>query len=302
MIEIADRQYGVVSLAQLVALGASARTVRGWVASGRLQRIHREVFVVGHRSLRREGHWMAAVLACGPGAVLSHRSAAAHWDLRSSAATRLDVTAPLRAGRARVGIRVHCGARLAADEVTAHLGIPCTTVARTLLDLAVVLDQRPLERACERAERLELFDLWALTGLLARHRGRRGSARLRMVLAEWDADLARTRSELEVVFLRQIIRTGIERPIVNGRIELPGMTPEVDFHWPDRRLVIETDGDAFHRTPRARSADAERDRALTDAGWRVHRFTYWDVVDKPDRTLTTVRILLSLPSPAPNGS
>ena len=189
-VELADRQHGVVSLAQLVALGIDNSTARRWVAIGRLQRLHRAVFAVGHRALRREGHWTAAVLACGRDAALSHRPAGALQDLCSPPNGRIDVTVPGRIGRSRRGVRVHSGDRLPPDEVTVVDGVPCTNLPRTILDLASVLEGRALEGICERAARLQVFDAFELGALLARHRGRRGVGRLRAVLAAWDSDLA----------------------------------------------------------------------------------------------------------------
>ena len=290
--ELADSQYGVVSLAQLLGRGMSQRAVSHWVASGRLQRIHQNVFAVGHRALRREGHWMAAVLAGGFGAVLSHRSAAALHDIRRSSGSATEVTVAGRTGRSRPGLRVHSGNRLSEDEFEAVKGVPATTPARTLIDLAAVVGRRDLERACERAERLELFDLYAVARLLARHRGRRGVARLRGVLLAWDADLMLASSELEVLYLRLLLDSDTERPIVNGRLHLGEHSFEVDFHWPRQRLVVETDGKAFHDNPLARARDVERDRALTAGGWRVQRFGWNDVTHAPQHTLQTTRALL----------
>ena len=300
--ELAERQHGVVSLEQLMALALSGRAVRGWIESGRLRRLHREVFAVGHRALRPQGHYLAAVLACGPGAVLSHRSAAALLDLRSSATTRIDVTVPGRVGRSRVGIRVHSGDRLVDDEVTRLNGIPCTTAARTILDLAAVLNRRGLEQLVERAERLEIFDLFQVSRLVLRHRGRRGVARLRAVLGEWDEDVMRCRSESEILFLKEIVACGIERPIVNGQIGLRAMSPEVDFHWPRHRFIIKIDSVAFHDNPLARKRDAERDAALAEAGWEVRRLGWTDLTEQAPRTLQKIRRRLATPSEAPHGS
>ena len=134
------RQYGVVTRGQLLAAGVGETGIKERVRTGRLIRLHRGVFALGHRELRREGHWLAAVLACGPGAVLSHVDAAAHWNIRQSAAALVHVTVPTRAGRVRRrGLRIHRSGRLAAEQVTVHEGIPVTTLARTLLDLADVL-------------------------------------------------------------------------------------------------------------------------------------------------------------------
>jgi len=255
--------------------------------------MHHGVFAVGHTALRREAHWLAAVLACGPGAVLSHRPAGALHELLHSEATRIDVTAPGRRGRSRRGIRVHGGDRLPRDEVDEVRGVPCVAVARAILDLAAVLDQRGLERLCERAVRIGAFDLFALNRLRVRHRDRRGVARLRRVLAEWDDDLARTRSEPEVLLLRQIIAAGIERPIVNGMLALGGARFEADFHWPRHRLIVETDSKAFHDNPIARRRDAARDRAAASAGWRTMRLAWRDVGEHPARTLATIKNALA---------
>jgi very-short-patch-repair endonuclease len=295
---MADRQHGVVSLSQLRAIGLSDRTVRGWVAAGRLQRLHQGVFAVGHQALRPEGRWLAAVMACGPGAVLSHASAGALHDLRTTAAARTDVTAPGRRGRSRPGIRLHSGNRLHPDEVGVVAGIPCTTVPRTILDLAAVVDRRGLERVCERAVRIEVFDLFALNRLRARHAGQRGVARLQAVLAEWDDELVRTRSELEVLFFRLVVDAGIRRPLVNREVRVGDRAFEADFHWPEARLVVETDSRAFHDNPLARKRDAERDRILRGAGWSVERFRSPDVTTTRDRTIGTVRAYLDRPAAA----
>lgn len=286
--ELAERQHGVVSLAQLAELGVPARTASRWVESARMRRLHQGVFAVGHAALRREGYWLAAVLACGPHAVLSHRPAGDLHDLLHCDAKRVDVSVRGRSGQSRRGIRVHSGDRLHPDEVTETAGIPCTTAARTILDLAAVLDGRGLERLCERAARVDAFDLYALNGLRTRHRGRRGVARLARVLSEWDADLARTRSEPEVLLLRRFVEAGIERPVVNGLLHLGGITFEADFHWPRHRLIVETDSKAFHGQPTVRRRDGERDQAAKRSGWRTLRFNWVDVSDHPTRTLTAI--------------
>jgi very-short-patch-repair endonuclease len=292
-VALADRQFGVVSLAQLVALRVDDSTVRRWVAVGRLQRMHQGVFAVGHRALRREGWWMAAVLACGESAVLSHRPAGALQDLCAPPSGLIDVTVPGRIGRSRRGIRVHSGDRLPADEVTVVDGIPCTNVPRTIIDLASTLQRRALEGICERAARIQVLDAFELGALLARHRGRRGAGRLRAVLTDWDTDLANTNSELEARFLRLVAEARIERPVVNGLVEVNGRTFEVDFHWPLRGAIVETDGGAFHDNPLARVRDAHRDRILSAAGWTIDRLRWDDVVVRPERGLLAVRRLLS---------
>jgi very-short-patch-repair endonuclease len=294
--ELAGRQHGVVSLAQLEERGVRAGTVRYWVETRRLARLYAGVYAVGHAALRPEGHRLAAVLACGDDAVLSHASAAAHWGIRQSAAAVIDVTAPGRAGRARTGLRIHCGARLGLDEVTVEDGVPCTTVARTLLDLAAVADPASLSRAIEAAERLELFDLRPLRVLIGRHTGRRGIRRLRGALATFDPDFLRVKSELEARFLQLCIDRLPERPRVNETIEAGGEGFEVDFSWPRARLIVETDGAGFHDTTAASARDAHRDRILTAAGWTVIRCRWHDVVTNPDPLIARVRARIVPPA------
>ena len=153
---LADRQHGVVARRQLLELGMGRRAIARRLESMRLRPVHRGVYAVGHRELSQVGWWMAAVLACGPGAVLSHRCAAVLWGMLENASATVDVIVPRELTR-RDGIRPHTAA-LAADERTVHAGIPVTTVARTLLDLAAVLDPHALNRALERAEALRLSD------------------------------------------------------------------------------------------------------------------------------------------------
>jgi hypothetical protein len=183
--ELTERQYGVLSAAQLYALGFSKDWVGRRVAAGWLHRLHRGVYAVGHRRLARRGHWMGAVLACGHGAVLSHRSAAALWSIRPQVEPDLiDVTLRTRAGRRRRrGIRVHRPRRLPDDELTTHWEIPATGPARTILDLGSMIDTRPLERAIDEADRLKLVAADDLVELLRRHPGHPGARKLRRVLA-----------------------------------------------------------------------------------------------------------------------
>src|SRR4051794_23308870 len=241
---LAARQHGVVGLRQLRHHGFTASGVRSRVARGRLHRVHRGVYAVGHPLLSTEGRWMAAVLACGPGALLSHGSAASLWGLRRSARARIDVISTGQRGAKRAAIDAHSGATLHPAEATVHDGIPCTTVARTLVDLADVLDRRGLERACEQAEMLRLFDADALADVLSRAGGRRGAARLSAIVAELRPGATLTRSELEERFLALCRSAGVTQPLVNVRVEVDGGTLEVDFLWRDERLVVETDGHA----------------------------------------------------------
>ena len=276
--QIADVQYGVVARAQLRALGLSSDAIGHAVRSRRLRALHRGVYAVGHLALRREAHWLAATLACGAGAVLSHAAAAAHWGLRPSSATLIDVTVPRAAGRLRPGLRVHRHAALLPREMTSHERIPVTTPARTLLDLAATLPRRAVERALEQAEVLRRFDLTALDATLEAHRGRPGAPLLKAVLSRHTIGSTLTRSELEERFLRFCDERGLPRPRVNETIA--GL--EVDFHGPRRRLVVEVDGWAFHRTRAAFERDRRRDALLAAAGVRVLRFTHHQLTATPD--------------------
>ena len=263
---VARRQWGVVSRRQLAALGFSAHGIAEWVRTGRLIRLHRGVYAYGHDRLTVEGRWLAAVMACGPGAVLSHRSAAQLWGIRQSSATLTDVTVPSRNGRIRrAGIRIHRSGRLAAAEVTEHRGIPVTTVARTLLDLADGLNPQALRRTVTEAEYRDLFDLSALNAVVDNNPGRRGAKLIRAV----EAAGHRTRSPLEERFLAFIERRGVEEPESN--VWLDGY--EVDFLWRKVGLVVEMDGAAEHGTRHAVNADRLRDRVLWRRGFRVMRLT-----------------------------
>jgi very-short-patch-repair endonuclease len=294
---IADAQYGVVARAQLLALGLGADPIGRRVRCGRLRPLHRGVYAVGHLVLRREAHWLAAVLACGDGAVLSHAAAAAHWGLRPSAATRVDVTVRGTGGRKRPGLRVHRHATLLAAEITRHEGIPVTTPARTLLDLAASLPRRAVERALDQSAVLRLFDFTALCAAAEAHRGRPGAPLLSAVLEQHSVGSTLTRSELEERFLRFCAERGIVSPRVNATVA--GL--EVDFYWPRPKLVVEVDGWAFHRTRAAFERDRRRDTRLAAAGIRVLRLTDRQLATTPDdvaRALQAVRSISSIRYPS----
>jgi very-short-patch-repair endonuclease len=267
---LAAGQWGVVSAAQLAALGFSAAGVTRRVQAGRLHRVHRGVYAVGHRSLAVQGRWLAAVLACGPGAVLSHRSAAAHWNLMATSATRIDVTAA-RGRRGHEGVRLHRSRSLDAQDTTTHQGIPITTVAKTMLDLAATLPAHRLERALAQAERVGLYDHAALTDVIRRSNGHRGRRALQHAVAQ---DAAFTRSDLEARLLELTRAHGLPTPLVNHILAAPDHPRlEVDFCWPSHQLIVETDTYATHGTRHAFEHDRRKDAALAAAGYTVLRFT-----------------------------
>jgi len=286
---LAARQWGVVSRGQLLDAGLSATVVRDRVRSGGLLRLHRGVYAVGHAKLRCEGHWLAAVLAVGPGAVLSHRDAAGLHGLRPANHMQVDVTT-LRQPRSIRGIAIHRTTVLEAEDVTRVRGIPTTTVARTLVDLAGIVPRDHLTKAVKEAERQRSFDLRAVEAAMARTRGRtgRGHRALREALKEYAAlGLSASDSALEDAFLRLVQRAGLRKPVTNVLVE--GF--RVDAVWRTQRVAVELDGWEFHRSRAAFERDRERDAVLTAAGWRVVRFTHNQVTRRPDAVLQTLRRL-----------
>lgn len=281
---LADRQHGVVSTQQLHALGPDARAIHYRARVGRLFRIHRGVYAVGRRKLTREGHWMAAVLAYGPDAVLSHRSAAALWGIGHGAA-KIHVTAA-RATRSRKAITAHIADLHAEDRDIRH-GIPVTSVARTMLDLAArEHDDIRLTKTIETADRLGRFDLRALERAIARQPRRAGAKRLRAVLADY-RDPEDTRSDLERDFLALIANARLPRPQVN--VIVAGIL--VDAYWPSWRLTVELDSPAFHTSPRQFERDRVRDAELQKAGLRVLRVTRKRLDNASARVLEDIRAL-----------
>lgn len=287
---LAMRQHGVVSRRQLLAGGIGRRAIEHRLARQRLHGVHYGVYAVGHRLLTTEGQWMAAVLAAGPGAVLSHRSAAALWRMVRWSGGPVEVTVG-RAVRSRSGLRVRRG-RLSADEATEVEGIPTTTVPRTLLDLASVVDRHRLERAINEAEVLRLAGALSLAALLERHPRRHGTRALREVLAAGRLGLDVTRSELEDRFLRFLAEAGLPRPQTNAPLAAGQEVFEVDCLWRRSRVVVELDGRAVHATARAFERDRARDRALNAAGWRVVRVTWRQLSSEPAALAADLRRLL----------
>ena len=288
--ELAAAQHGVVSAAQQYAIGLTRGQVQFRLATGRLHVVERGVYAVGHRLLTREGRWMAAVLSCGEGAVLSHRAAAAHWGILPPASGAIDVTVPRRGGRRpRERVAVHRVRSLSADERIVHDRIPVTIVARTLLDLASGSRRRTIERAVEESERRRLFDLAAIETVLERHPRRPGAPLLRAVIAGYRDRHVLTREELERRFMALCEEHGLPRPEVNALLG----PYEVDVFWEVARLIVECDGWETHGTRAAFERDRERDAWLTASGYRVVRFTWRRIVSEPDEVAGLLRGLLA---------
>jgi very-short-patch-repair endonuclease len=269
----------VVSAAQLEAAGLNRTAIKVRVRNGRLHRAHRGVYAVGHPTLSLTARFMAAVLACGGSSSLSNQSASAHWTFLPWHVDRLvDVLVPGSGPRSHPGIRVHRARRLDARDVTRHHGIPITTPARTLLDLADELPDKGLRRAVRQAQALQLTSVRQIADVLARADGRRGASRLAALISDGPAP---TRSELEDLVLELVLRGGLERPQINRR--LGGVYP--DLRWPEQRLTVECDGAAWHGGRLAREDDAQRQARLEACGERVLRVTWQQALSQPQQTL-----------------
>jgi hypothetical protein len=286
---LADRQHGVVARAQLIDVGVGEGAIELRLARGRLHPVHRGVYAVGHRVLSAEGRWMAAVLAGGSGAVLSHQPAGALWGIRPARGWEVEVTCA-RKLRSRRGLKFHWRSLLT-DEVTTHDRIPVTTVPRTLFDLADVIPRHQFERTVNEAEIRHLWDPLSLADLLRRHPRRPGAAAIRAVLATPGANI--TRSELEDRFLGLLDAVRLPRPETNVPIEVNGFRIEADCVWGEPRLIVELDGHATHSTRAAYEHDRARDRRLVAAGWRVMRVTWRQLHDQPEALAHDLRASLA---------
>ncbi len=283
LLALATSQHGLVTRGQLLSLGIGTEAVASRIASGRLHPVHAGVYAVGRAQLTESGCFMAAVLAGGAGALLSHGSAARHWRLLSHRG-KPEIMVP--AQRRRPEIAVHQWALHREDR---HLleGIPVTSVSLTLLTVAAEGNEQRFERAYEAAERKDLLDGRAIDRLLARHPRRAGSKLLRAARGR-DALPGWTRSELERRFLRFCGERGLPQPAVNASIA----GHEIDMLWREQRLIAELDGFEHHRTRRAFERDRDRDTELLLAGYRVVRITWSKLVDRSDKLATDLRGLL----------
>lgn len=222
---------------------------------------------------------MAAVLAAGSRGALSYRSAGGLWGIRRWQGGNADITVP-SSRQQRPGITWHVSS-LPADEITRRDRIPVTTVPRTLLDLAAILDHRGVERAVNEAEVQRLTDTLSLPALLARYPRRRGTAAIRAILAEGRIGASVTKSELEERFLLFLADWDLPRPELNASIAVRGGFVEADCVWRTSRLIVELDGRAVHNTAAAFERDRARDRVLNAAGWRVIRITWRQLTEEP---------------------
>jgi predicted transcriptional regulator of viral defense system len=287
--ELATRQHGVVSRGQALDAGLTTRMIERRLASGRLHLLHRGVYAVGHRRLSVRSRWMAAVLACGDGAVLSHRSAAALWGLMRPRSDPIEIsarTARIRRGRRPPTLRVHRG-RLDSDDKAVVAAIPVTSVARTLLDLADVIDAERVDKAFQDADRLGLVEMRALEDVCARGRGRRGLKILGRLIAEARAPEP-ARTTLEARMLELCRQYGLPAPETNVTV----LGREVDAFWPSYGVMVEADSWAFHHHRAAFEDDRARDTAMQAEGYRVLRITHRRMKDEPAQVAEELRRVL----------
>jgi hypothetical protein len=287
--ELAAKQHGVVGRWQLLELGFTAREIEWRVRGGRLHIVHRGVYAVGHCRLTLRGRWMAAVLACGPGAVLSHRAAAALWGIRPAPDGQIDVTIPGRSKHSRPGIRVHRVRTFDPLDRRILDGIPVTSLARTLLDYAEVSSAQYLRLAIEGAERNGVYNGLEVDELLVRTRGRVAVTAVRQVLAEIKGPAPWTQSEFENAALAVIWAHGIPEPVTNVIVE----GELVDLYWRDQRLVVELDGHETHKLRSRFEDDRRKDTKLQLAGLRVMHVTQPRLQDQPEGFVSDLLGLLA---------
>jgi very-short-patch-repair endonuclease len=290
IVDLVGRQQGVVTHAQLTALGVGRRTINRWLASGRLQSVHRDVYAFGPRPLAKRGKWLAAVLAMGPGAFLSHRSAAALWEL-SGDRPKVDVNAPrgrqVRPGR-RSGIKVH-RCKFDPGEVTLRDGIPVSTVARTLFDVAERARPYELKNAWDEASRLKILRVPEVAAVYERGRGRlRARAHIRPLLQAEQRHVEDSASPLEGRFAEFVVAQRLPPPQINVLVG----KDVVDALWPAARLIVELDSWEFHAHRAAFEKDRDRDADHLLAGYRTIRVTHRKLSEEPDRLAGQIRALL----------
>jgi very-short-patch-repair endonuclease len=289
---LAGRQHGVIARTQLFRLGLDRKAIASRIRGGALTPLHGgHVYAVARSPLSVRGKYLAAVMACGSGAKLSHRAAADLWGIRPATCPS-EITVP-EVTRRIPEIRIHRSRMLDPRDFTVLDGIPVTTVARTLLDLAAVLRPSDLEVVIDRAERQGLFDLSAVVDVLQRARGKAGMRTLKRVMTTYEHSTQK--SNLERAF-KKLLReaTDIGTPFFNAVVHGETGPHEVDALWEQHELAVQLDGFEFHRTRRDREKDASSDADLELAGYRVMRLTWDDVTVHNERTLRRLRLALDM--------
>jgi very-short-patch-repair endonuclease len=290
---IAGSQAGVIAVAQLREAGIADSTISEAVGQSRLHPVFHGVYTVGHGYLTVHGRMLAATMACGPGSVVSHATAAwllGMWDRRPGA---IDVIAPVEAGRKIAGIRRRFVPPPTGREVWRRHGVPVTSPARTIVDCAGILDRRGLGELIEGAAVAGLLDVGAIDRVLDGPR-RRGRKALLHALEPWRRYRRgiKIRSRMEAKLLPLLTEAALPIPETNAKLRLAGKAYEVDFLWREQKLVVETDGGRFHDNPTAGARDSSRNHALTDAGYHLPRLGWEDLRDRPEATMREIARLL----------
>jgi very-short-patch-repair endonuclease len=267
----------VLTRADLEKLSFSDAAVEHRVATGRLHPVARGIYAVGRAELTPHGNWMAAVLSCGGGAVLSHRSAAELWGIGYEEKGRIDVTIRRRSRLERTGVSVHCRPKLPEAGVVRRFGIPVTNPVQTLIDLATELKPLRLERAVNQADVHDLVDPETLRDSLDAYPGVPGVKTLRTMLDRHTFRLSD--SDLEVLFRPLARAAAFPSPLSKHWV----LGYEVDFFFANHGLIVETDGLRYHRTPAQQARMVKRDQKHTSHGYRVLRFTHWQIATRPPK-------------------
>lgn len=303
--KLASRQAGVVARRQLLDLGISDGAISRRLGRGSLRALRPGVYAAGHEALASDGRLVAALLAMGSGAVLSHHSPLAARSVEGAVATPIQITVPQRR-YAQPGIQLFRGTP-PRDEVELVRGlIPATTVPRCLLDLSRTEPAARLRRLVKQCELERLVDPDALAAILGRYPRRQGRRALARIVAGHHLGTGRTRSELEDRFMDFLVERGLPRPERNARVAAGSRRPEVDCVWREARLIVELDGRGTHGTASAFELDRQRDRALVAAGWRVIRVTWLQLERQRDELEADLRAALALthvhPPPVTEGA
>ena len=291
--DVARGQEGLVTRQQLETGGISTRRIDGWVKDGRIHHVFRTVFVLGHPTVGPRARMRAAVLAC-PGAVISHRSAAALLGLREVAPVVIDVIPPVEHGRKIDGIKAHRVPFPGPTEVRTAYGIPCTTVARAIVDLAGTHGIDKLREAVAMAAYGKRLDIAAVEAVLDNGPRRRGAPALRIVLDEWrpveeTAKYSTIRSLFEAKLLPLIVVAGLPIPKMNARVRTAERVLEVDLLWPEEKFVVEADSRRFHAIEVAFERDHKRNRELMAAGYGVLRVSWREAEREPEEVFSVIR-------------
>lgn len=276
---LARTQHGVVTRKQLLAGGLSSKAIEHRIRRGRLHPLWRGVYAVGRPEVGRLGRWMAAVLSCGPEALLGYRSAAALWGMVDRPPETIEIVVPSHVARHRPGIRVHRQADLRPKDRDTHHLIPVTSPAATLIDFGSQVGRKSLEAAVGAADRLDRIDPENLRKEIESTRARPGLRALRELLDH--QTFTRTDSALERRLLELIRSASLPTPQTQAHVN--GF--RVDFYWPELGLVVETDGLRYHRTPAQQARDLQREQVHTAAGLTPLRFTGAQVRDQPSQVL-----------------